>query len=456
MTLLPTTTEEQGASTAPPDSGAGHVTRVAGATGEGGDTRAATARARTLADRARAELGAFPRQFWLLALGFFVLLAGIDMCFPFETTYLHDRLGYSMTTIGLLLGVPLILAVPFYIVDGAIADRYGRKPSIVTGICFVVVLYMTFAFAGELWQIAIAVAAEAAFGWALFLTGSNAMVADLVAFERRAEAYSITRVALHAGMVVGPLLAAVVLTYDPTYRFLFLTGAAVCLLFILVVLRLFRETRPDAARADTSMKSTLRGYGAVLRDRRFLAFCAIAALPLYGFGQIWSILPVMLRNEHGASPREWAVLIAFYALSIAVLQYPVIRVLRRRDHLLLMAAASLLIGLGLSGAVLLPWGIWTFVAVFVLGQGAVLFLPISSTVSAEFAPVALRGRYMGTWTLVQMVGYAMGPTFGGRATDALGERAAALVILACGIAGAILYVALARRFKASTQAGVAV
>lgn len=409
-------------------------------------------RARALAGRAGAELRAFPRQFWLLALGFFVLLVGIDMCFPFETTYLHDRLGYSMTTIGVLLGAPLILAVPFYVVDGAIADRYGRKPAMVTGICFVIALYVTLAFARELWQIAIVVGAESAFGWALFLTGSNAMIADLVTFERRAEAYGITRVFLHAGMVVGPLLARVILARDPTYRSLFLSGAAICFVFVLVVLVLFRETRPEAARAETSMRATLRGYGAVLRDRRFLAFCAIAALPLYGFGQIWSMLPVMLRNEHDASPGEWAVLLSFYAVSLAVLQYPVIRLLRGRDHVLLMAAASLLIGLGLSGAVLLPWGVWTFVAVFVLGQGVLLLIPISSTVSAELAPIALRGRYMGTWTLVQMAGYALGPLFGGLAMDRLGERGAALVILACGATGAVLYVALARRFRGSPAA----
>ncbi len=409
-----------------------------------------------LAARARAGIRAFPRQFWLLALGTFGLLVGIDMCFPFETTYLHDRLGYSMTSIGLLLGLPLLVAIPFYVVDGAIADRFGRKPSIVAGACFVIVLYVTFAFAGELWQLAIAVAAEAAFGWALFLTGSNAMVADLVPFGRRAEAYSITRVAFHGGMVVGPLVAAVILARDPTYRYLFLTGATICLVFVLAVLGTFRETRPAVARAESSMRATLGGYGAVLRDRRFLAFCAIAALPLYGFGQIWSILPVMLRNEHGVSPRSWGFVVAFYALSLTLLQYPVIRALRGRDHMLLMAAASLFIGIGLAGAVLLPWGVWTFVAVFVLGQGALLLIPISSTVSAELAPVALRGRYMGAWTLVQMAGYAMGPTFGGLAMDELGERRAALVILACGAAGAILYAALSRRLRAAAPVDVAV
>jgi len=160
----------------------------------------------------------------------------------------------------------------------------------------------------------------------------------------------------------------------------------------------------------------------------------------------------MLRNAQGMPPRTWGLVIAFYALSVAIFQYPVIRWLRRRDHILLMSAASLLIALGLGGAVLVPWGPLTFACMFVLGQGALLLIPISSTVSAEMAPVPLRGRYMGTWTLVQMAGYALGPTFGGMAMDRLGERGAALVIVAFGVTGAALYWGLARRFQAADAA----
>ena len=76
--------------------------------------------------------------------------------------------------------------MPLYMLGGALVDRYGRKPVMAVGTSVIVVLYLTFATASAMWQIAIAVALEAAFGWALFLTGSNAMIADLVVFERRA------------------------------------------------------------------------------------------------------------------------------------------------------------------------------------------------------------------------------------------------------------------------------
>ena len=400
----------------------------------------------------RAALTAvFPRQFWLLAAGVFVLLSGIDMCYPFETTYLNGHLHVSMTVIGLVLGLPLFASMPLYMLGGAMVDRYGRRPVMAAGISVVVALYLTFATASAMWQIAIAIAVEAGFGWALFLTGSNAMIADLVVFERRAEAYSITRVAQHVGMVVGPLVAATVIAADPTYRSIFFAGAGICALYVVIVLTLFRETRP-AIVAREPFAATVHGYRQVLRDRRYLAFCAVTLLPLYGFGQIWSMLPVMLRDRHSVSAHSWALLITFYAATVAVLQYPVIRGLRGRNHLLLMALASLLVGVGFAGTVLAPFGGLTLVSMFVLGQGIVFLIPISSTVAAELAPPALRGRYMGVWTLVQMGGYAFGPTFGGWAMDGLGSGGAALIMGAAGALGGALFLFIAWRGRAPALA----
>jgi len=401
---------------------------------------------RSVRSRRAAITAVFPRQFWLLAAGIFVLLSGIDMCYPFETTYLNTRLHVSMTVIGLVLGLPLFASMPLHMLGGALADRYGRKPIMVAGIGVVVVLYLTFATASAMWQIGIAVALEAAFGWALFLTGSNAMIADLVVFERRAEAYSITRTAQHVGMVIGPLAAAAVIAADPTYRSIFFAGAGICALYVAIVLTLFRETRPVAT-GRQPFAATLRGYGQVLRDRRYLVFCAVTLLPLYGFGQIWSMLPVMLRDRHGASAHTWALLLTFYAATVAVLQYPVIRGVRGRNPLLMMAAASLLVGVGFAGTVLAPFGGLTLLFVFLLGQGVVLLIPISSTVAAELAPPALRGRYMGVWTLVQMGGYALGPTFGGWAMDSLGSGGGALIMGAAGGLGGLLFLIMARRVR---------
>jgi len=378
-----------------------------------------------------------PRQYWLLIAGTFVYATGVEMCYPFQTLYLNQRLGLSMTSIGVIIGVTLFAGLPFQIVGGAVADRFGRRPVLILAICAGMALYIGLGVAHELWLVIALFAFEAAFGWAQYLTASNAMVTDLTPLSRRAEAFSISRVALNAGITVGPLVAAPLITLDPTFRTSFLGAGLVCGVFLVMVLTLFKETRPPSA-GRGSIGSAFRGYGQVLRDRRMLAFCVVALLPLYGFGQIWVTMPILLGDLHGVSAGMWGILLVVYGASTAILQYPVIRVLGRFDHMLLLALASLCVGIGTGGAAFVPWP-FTFACVIVISLGIVLLIPISSTVVSHLAPTALRGRYMGSWTMVYIGGYALGPLLGGWAIDALGGRGAFAVVAAAGLLGALLF-----------------
>ena len=106
--------------------------------------------------------------------------------------------------------------------------------------------------------------------------------------------------------------------------------------------------------------------------------------------------------------------------------------------MLLMALSCLCVGAGLGSAPFLPWP-GTLVCIVLISLGIVLLIPIASTVVSRLAPVELRGRYMGVWTLVYMAGYAIGPLLGGWALDALGGRVAFAVIAVACVLGAALF-----------------
>jgi MFS family permease len=303
-------------------------------------------------------------------------------------------------------------------------------------------LYIGLGLAHQLFIVVALIAFEAAFGWAQFITASNAMIADLTALPRRADAFSISRVALNAGITLGPLVAAPLIVRDPSFRLTFLAAGAVCGLFLIMVLAVFRETRPPEAKR-LSIVSAFSGYGLVLRDRRMVAFCAIALLPLFGFGQIWVTMPIMLGELHGVSAQQWALLMVVYGAAMATLQYPVIRVFGKYDHMWLMSLSSLFIGTGMGAAAFVPYPV-TYACVLLICLGIVLLIPISATVVSNLAPADLRGRYMGTWTLVYMGGYALGPLLGGWALAQLGGRGAFAVISAVALLGAALFTLLRR------------
>lgn len=177
--------------------------------------RSAGAAARSLV-AARRAAAAFPPQFWLATGGILVYVVGVDMCFPFETFYLNNGLHISMTVVGRLLGLTTLAGLSLQIVGGALADRLGRRVVLVVSVCGSAVLYIGLALSHSFPQVVAVVLFEACFGWSMFLTGSNAMVTDLVGGPRRAEAFSIVRTAINASMVIGPLIALPFLRAGPT------------------------------------------------------------------------------------------------------------------------------------------------------------------------------------------------------------------------------------------------
>ena len=386
------------------------------------------------------SLAAFPPQFWLLMGGTLVYAIGVDMCYPFETLYLNGSLHISVTTIGLILGIVGLAGLPLQLLGGSFADRFGRRGVLMVGICGSMTLYIGLGLAHSLVLVVFVFLVEAAFGWSMFVTASNAMVADLVAPGRRAEAFGIGRTAINLGMIGGPLIALLFLSAYPAFRGLFIAAGGVCGIFLLITALRIRETKPRLA--PRRIEGGLVGYGQVLRDRRFLLFSAVALLPLYGFGQIFSTFPVALHEALGTTAAQWARLLLVWAISASALQYPVMRITRRRDPLILLAGASMILGLGLGGAPLIAKTWLTYVFMLVASLGVVLLMPVTSTVVAALAPVSLRGRYMSAWTIVYLGGSALGPIFGGRAIGVLGPEVAFLIVGTAGLLGAILFLVL--------------
>jgi MFS family permease len=395
--------------------------------------------------RLRAHAAAFPRSYWLLMGGTFAYLVGYECGYPFESIYLNERLGISLTAIGLIYGLTQLAGLPMQVIGGAAADHFGRRGVLIVAISATIILFEGLAFARSVWLVVALIAFEAAFGWAFFQMANIAIISDLTSEPRRAEGFSISRMAASAGIIVGPLLGALLLRHDPTYRLPFVVGGAICGIFLVIAVVWLGESRPEIAAEHRGVRATFAGYREVLRDRRLLVFSAVTLLPLYCHGQFLMTFPVLLKGTVGVSASQVGLLISLYALSGTLVQYPLVRRLRDTQKMLLMAAGSALVGIGLGGAAFAPRGVFTAVFVVIISFGTALLVPISSTVISYLAPAHLRGRYMGVWTLVWTGGIALGPIFGGFAMDYLGGRGAYAIVLGVGVTGAGFYALLGVR-----------
>ncbi len=161
-------------------------------------------------------------------------------------------------------------------------------------------------------------------------------------------------------------------------------------------------------------------------------------------------MPVMLADLHGVTAQSWSVAMIVYGprRRPAVPGNPHRR--RPRPH----APPRSLVrrpGRGNGGGrVRAVAGDPACIAA--IGFGIVLLIPIGSTVVSRLAPVELRGRYMGVWTLTYMGGYAMGPLLGGWALDSLGGRVSFALTAAVCVLGALLFPVLRRSRRARVRA----
>ena len=125
------------------------------------------------------------------------------------------------------------------------------------------------------------------------------------------------------------------------------------------------------------------------------------------------------------------------------MQIPLVTALRGRNRMILLAVSSGLLAFGIGGSAF-AGPLWSLVIlIIVLSLGETLLSPVASAEVADLAPEALRGRYMGVWTVVWNGGAALGPAFGGWAMDNVGGRQAFVALLVVGLAGTASFLALA-------------
>ncbi|ELQ9310035.1 multidrug efflux MFS transporter MdtH [Serratia marcescens] len=334
----------------------------------------------------------------LVVLGFFVV-------FPLISIRFVDQLGWAALIVGIALGLRQLLQQGLGIFGGAIADRFGAKPMIVTGMLLRAAGFATMAMADEPWILWFSCALSA-LGGTLFDPPRTALVIKLTRPHERGRFFSLLMMQDSAGAVVGALMGSWLLQYD--FHFVCWVGAA-----IFVLAAGWNAWLLPAYRISTVRVPMKEGLLRVLRDRRFLTY----VLTLTGYYmlavQVMLMMPIVV-NEIAGSPAavKWMYAIEA-ALSLSLL-YPLARwgekhfrlEQRLMAGLLLMTLSLLPIGLATS-----LQGVFTLICCFYLGS--IIAEPARETLSASLADPRARGSYMGFSRLGLALGGALGYTGGG-------------------------------------------
>jgi DHA1 family bicyclomycin/chloramphenicol resistance-like MFS transporter len=368
---------------------------------------------------------------------------GTDLFVP-ALPALTEALGAEVGAAQLTMTLYFIGLAAGQLLWGPLSDRYGRKPVLVSGLA-VMLAASGAALLAESLAAVIAARLAQGLGMSSGALIGRTIVRDLYAHEQAAKLLASMTIVFSVVPIAAPLSGGVLadaVGWPAVFGALAAFAAA-----LLVAVAFLRETAPAA---PPTRPGLLSSFGAILRDRRFLAPYSLLLCTQIGVLAWVSSSSFALISGLGVGPTAYGAMftlvmsgqiVGAWVSSRLVLRLGIARMLRAGSALAFAggAAAALLAwaGVGHWAALVAPFGLFLF--------GAALVVP--NATAAAMAPFPAAAGAVSS--LIGTIGFAAGALISaalGAAFDGSARPMATVAALAG--AGAFLFDRLARRGKA--------
>ena len=383
-------------------------------------------------EKAKHTVRQFPLPFWGLVLTGFIDTIGSTLVFPFFSLYVTRRFGIGMTRAGILVGSFFVTGLVGSMVGGALTDRLGRRALVLFGLVFSALSALSLGLANSLALLHLVALVVGLFA-ELGAPARQAMVADLLPPEQRAEGFGILRVAANLAWIVGPTIGGALASRS--FLLLFVLDAIISLINAALAYRLLPESRPQAKAIEQreSLLQTLAGYRLVARDGLYVAFLLVSMVMLIVYQQLYTTLSVFLRDARGFSAQGYGFLLSLNAATVVLLQFWITRRAKRFPPMLVMATAASLYMVGFSLFGLVYSLAFFAIAMILITVGEMIAVPTGQALASRLAPAEYRGRYMAFYGLAWSIPSAVGPLAAGLIFDSFDPN---LLWYICGMMSA--------------------
>jgi MFS family permease len=351
--------------------------------------------------------------------GTFIDRLGGAMMFPFFAIYITEKFNVGMVVVGTVFAIFSGSSFLGSTVSGALTDKFGRKAMIIFGLVASALSSLIIPFIDSL-----RVFYVTSFFVGMFESvggpARQAMIADLLPEEKRAEGYAIHRVTFNLSAAIGPAIGGILAAIS--YPLLFFLDAVSSLIMAGIIIAKIPETKPElkAGEEEQTVMQSVTGYREVFKDAIFMSFIGVCILMVLVYFQMNSTLSVYLRDYHQISLQQFGAIISINAAMVVAMQFWISRRLSGQQPLIMMALgmAFYTVGFAMYGFI---GGTYVFAlaiaAMVIITIGEMIIAPFQQVVVAKLAPEQMRGRYMAIYGISWGIPVATAPLLAGVVMD---------------------------------------
>jgi fucose permease len=314
---------------------------------------------------------------------------------------------------------------------GHLADRMGRKPTIIAGLSLFAAASYLFIAGNSFWYFcALMALSGAAIG--IFKTAALALIGDIVSSTKEHTSIMNTVEGFFGvGSIIGPAILARLLLRGLSWQWLYVIAGTMCVLLIVTA----AGVRYPAARSEAPKSNTMSAF----TNRYILAFSLGAFLYVAVESAVYVWMPTLVAGYHGRT--AW---LAAYSISIFFLLRAAGRFLGSwvLNHFQWTGVLALF-----SGLILACFGIsvaggiaWAILLLPLSGLFMSVIYPTINSKGISCLPKSEHGAGAGVILFFTCVSAVLAPLAMGAISDAMGGPGYGFV-LATGFA-AVLFIAL--------------
>ncbi len=379
-----------------------------------------------------------PKSVWFLIIGMVVNTVGNSFLWPLNTIYMHEELGQSLSTAGLVLMANAAAGVVGNLLGGFLFDRLGGFRTIMVASILTIIglvgLTIWHGWPHYIWFLALI-----GFTGGMIFPCMFAMVGTAWP-EGGRRGFNAIYLAQNLGVAFGPALAGVIANYS--FDYIFIANLMMYIVFFAIAF---------------SYKTIPQGYGiapsnVISEGKQIKDKSSLYALCILGIGYMlgwavytqWTTTISAYTQEIGISLNQYSLLWTVNGLLIVAGQ-PLINPLIKRlgDRYQIMIVTGVLI-------FILSFYVLTFaenfrmflVAMIILTFGEMFVWPTVPTIVSTLAPPGRDGFYQGLINSFNTLGKMIGPVAGGLLAEIYGMQFTfyfLMIILAVSIIPYSLY-----------------